>query len=110
MSAFASQVLLLIQHFSAILSVVGERAVPVATLALKFLDAADPVLFKIVPSIQPFIEAVQVALTFIVNHGPSDGANAADAIKLLGSVDSLAPKLTAAAATPVLTSAVSESA
>jgi hypothetical protein len=110
MSAFASQVLLLIQHFSAILGTLGERAVPVATMALKFLDAADPVLFKVFPSVQPFVEAVQVALTFIVNHGPAAGADAGDALKLIGSVDSLAPKLTAAAATPALTSAVSEAA
>ncbi len=107
MSAFAARVLLLVQHFSAILTTFGDKAVPIATVALKWIDQAE----KLFPSITKYVQPVQVALTMLVQYGPELAADLDKfeaAFKLIGSVESLTPKLDAIVDTPTLTSAVSQ--
>lgn len=98
MSAFAAQVITLVSHLVAFLQTFGDRAIPIATATLKFLDKAEPFIVKLLPVVAPYVDAIQVALTLLVQHGP-EIANDLDAVlKLLGSVGIAVPKLEAIAA------------
>ena len=108
MSATLAQVVLLIQHFSAILKTFVEKAVPVAALGLSILDKASPLLTTWFPALGTYAVAIKAALTFIVNHGTDVSDDIDKVLQLFSSVDSVVPKLAAAADTPALTSAVSQ--
>jgi hypothetical protein len=108
MSAAVAQILLLVQHFAAILQTFGDKAVPVATLALKFITTASPFVSGLFPAAVPFLDGAVVALNLIIQHGPEVAADLENVFKLLGSIEGLKPKLEAAAATPALTSPVSQ--
>lgn len=97
MSAFASNALAFVVHCAAFLATLGDRAIPVATTTLKLLDKADPFVAKFAPSVVPFAEAFQVALTLLVQHGPEIATDLGGVMKLLQSVETdLVPKLTPA--------------